>query len=206
MRGLDILENSLPMRLVRKVVILFRFRIVCKMGLAYWIFKYAFIKLFWGSKVANSKITNINQLILPDFLRFKGCSIGTKVVINEGLKLLNLRDFKKLEIGENVHVGCNCTLDLRDEIKVSDNVVISMGVTILTHMDMSNSELSSMYPAESAPVNIQNSAYIGAGSTILMGVTVGEKALVGANSLVNKDCEPLFMYFGVPARKIKGIR
>jgi acetyltransferase-like isoleucine patch superfamily enzyme len=44
---------------------------------------------------------------------------------------------------------------------------------------------------------------IGAGSIILPGIHVGEGVSIGANSLVNKDCEPWMVYAGTPAKPIK---
>ena len=51
-------------------------------------------------------------------------------------------------------------------------------------------------------ITIQDDAYIGANSVIMPGVTIGEGALVGSNSFVNKDLEPWGIYVGSPCRKI----
>jgi galactoside O-acetyltransferase len=52
-------------------------------------------------------------------------------------------------------------------------------------------------------VHIKKHAIIGANSVILPGVTIGEGAVVGANSLVTEDCKPWTMYVGSPAKPIK---
>ena len=44
---------------------------------------------------------------------------------------------------------------------------------------------------------------VGAGSTVLPGVVLAEGAAIGAHSLVTKDCEGWWIYFGVPAKKLK---
>lgn len=49
---------------------------------------------------------------------------------------------------------------------------------------------------------IQDDAYIGANCTLMPDITVGEGALIGASSFVNKDVEAWGIYFGSPARKI----
>lgn len=51
---------------------------------------------------------------------------------------------------------------------------------------------------------IGNDVYIGARS-VIMPVTIGEGAVIGAGSFVNKDCEPYGIYVGSPAKKI-GVR
>ena len=57
-----------------------------------------------------------------------------------------------------------------------------------------------MVPAE---VIIRNNAWIGAGATILPGVTVGSNSVVAAGALVNKDVHPNTVVAGVPARVIR---
>ena len=53
------------------------------------------------------------------------------------------------------------------------------------------------------PVVLKRNCWIGAGATILPGVTVGENAIVGAGSVVTKDVEPNTAVAGNPARLIK---
>ena len=50
---------------------------------------------------------------------------------------------------------------------------------------------------------IGNDVWIGANVSICQGVTIGDGAVIGACSLVNKDVEPYAVYAGVPAKKIK---
>ncbi len=52
---------------------------------------------------------------------------------------------------------------------------------------------------------MNNALFMGAGSTILPGVTVGENAVVGAGSVVTKDVEDNTVVAGNPARLIKRI-
>ena len=54
-------------------------------------------------------------------------------------------------------------------------------------------------------VIIASDCYIGANVTILGGVTIGERCIVGSCSLVNKSLEGGYIYAGVPAKKIRKI-
>lgn len=53
------------------------------------------------------------------------------------------------------------------------------------------------------PVVLKRNCWIGAGATILPGVTVGENAIVGAGAVVTKDVEPDTVVGGIPAKLIK---
>ena len=55
--------------------------------------------------------------------------------------------------------------------------------------------------AKGGKLEIGDDVYIGAGS-VIMPVTIGEGAVIGAGSFVNKDCEPYGIYVGSPAKKI----
>ncbi|PKA02925.1 hypothetical protein CH375_20065 [Leptospira ellisii] len=55
------------------------------------------------------------------------------------------------------------------------------------------------------PIRIENGAWIGSGSIVLGGVTIGEESVVGAGSVVTKDVPARCVYAGNPARFIKKI-
>ena len=55
--------------------------------------------------------------------------------------------------------------------------------------------------AVGGPLNVGNDVYIGA-NCVIMPVTVGEGAIIGAGSFVNKDLDPWGIYAGSPAKKI----
>ncbi len=55
---------------------------------------------------------------------------------------------------------------------------------------------------QKAPIRIGSYVFVGAKATILMGVTIGDHAVVAANSLVTADVPPLTTAIGVPARRI----
>lgn len=59
------------------------------------------------------------------------------------------------------------------------------------------------YTKEQTKVNIGHDVWIGANSTILNGISIGTGAIIGANTLVNRNVPPYAIYGGVPARLIK---
>jgi acetyltransferase-like isoleucine patch superfamily enzyme len=51
-----------------------------------------------------------------------------------------------------------------------------------------------------APVRIGTDAWIGRGCAVLKGVTIGDRAVIGANSIVTRDVPADEVWFGAPAR------
>lgn len=91
-------------------------------------------------------------------------------------------------------------------ISIGDNVHITNGVTFITH-DGGTLLLRDQVPdlELSAPIKIGNNVYIGLNSTILLGVTIGDRCIIGAGSIVTKNIPPNSVAAGVPARVIKSL-
>ena len=58
---------------------------------------------------------------------------------------------------------------------------------------------------KSSPVTIKNYAFIGAGTIVLKGVTIGEKSIIGAGSVVTSNIPDGQIWAGNPARYIKNV-
>ena len=89
---------------------------------------------------------------------------------------------------------------------IEDDVLIGAGVHFYVHnhrYDDPALPISEQGYYESKKIRIQKGAWIGANSTILLGVTVGRNAVVGAGSVVTKDVESYSVVGGVPAKMIK---
>jgi acetyltransferase-like isoleucine patch superfamily enzyme len=106
-------------------------------------------------------------------------------------------------IGSHVWIGPQCYFDARDMV-LEDYVGMGPGSRVLGSQHTG-------YPTDVPviqtdlvikPVVVKEGADIGTGAVILPGVTVGQGALVGANSLVMKDVPRLAVVAGVPARLV----
>jgi putative colanic acid biosynthesis acetyltransferase WcaF len=105
-----------------------------------------------------------------------------------------------LEIGEYACIGPDTKLYNKDKIVIGDHTVISQGSFLCTAShDITNSQ----HPLISAPIIIEDQVWIAAESFIMMGVTIGEGAVVGARACVFKDVEPWTVVGGNPAKFIK---
>ena len=100
-------------------------------------------------------------------------------------------------IGKNVFIGMRCYLDDLEPgmFTVEDNVTISYGVFFACHGKKQ----------EHTPITIKRGAYLGMRANVISGksgVTIGENAVVGACTLVNKDVPAGATAVGVPCRVI----
>jgi len=96
---------------------------------------------------------------------------------------------------------CYSRIEIEEEVGLGPNVLIMDNDGHL--LDRKYSAEHGDKPGKSKPIKICRGAMIGYGSTILKGVTVGEYAVVGANSVVTKDVPPRTVVAGNPARIIR---
>lgn len=109
----------------------------------------------------------------------------------------HLRD-TGLQLGENVHIGYHTIIDAshRHLITIGDDVVIAPRVHILAH-DASTKPLLGY--TRIGLVNIGPRVFIGAGSLILPGVTIGEGSIIAAGSIVSRSIPAGSVAAGSPA-------
>jgi len=110
---------------------------------------------------------------------------------------------KHTKIGKNVFINFDCVfLDLGG-ITIEDNVLIAPKVSLLSEgHSISPGERQSLVPGH---IHIRKNAWIGAGATILPGVTIGENAIVAAGAVVSKNVPANTIVGGIPAKIIKAI-
>ena len=109
-----------------------------------------------------------------------------------------------ISLGKNVFINHACSfLDLGG-ITIEDNVMIGPRVNISS--ENHPVEIDTRKTLVPRNVTIKKNAWIGAGATLLPGVTVGENSVVAAGALVNKSVPPNVVVAGVPAKIIKEIK
>lgn len=109
--------------------------------------------------------------------------------------------FNNVKIGKRVIIQANCLMMAAGGITIEDDALIAANVQLISN----NHDLKERMVITCKPVRICRRAWIGAGATILPGVTVGENAVVGAASVVTHDVEPNTIVAGNPARAIRRI-
>ncbi|MTG98726.1 MULTISPECIES: acyltransferase [Myroides] len=122
---------------------------------------------------------------------------------------------KQAEIGKNCNINCNVFIE--NDVVVGDNVTVKSGVQLWDGIKVEDNcfigpnvtftndliPRSKVYPLRFEQTVLKKGCSIGANSTLLGGITIGEGALIGAGSVVTKDVEPFGVYYGNPA-KLKG--
>lgn len=103
-----------------------------------------------------------------------------------------------MEVGRNTSFALMVMVDVffPEKIRIGDNSIIGYNTTILAHEYLINEY-------RLGDVNIGSNVMIGANTTILPGVTIGDNAIVGAGSLVNKDVAPHSFVGGNPIQVIR---
>jgi len=111
-----------------------------------------------------------------------------------------------IEIGNNVHIGSNNIIGARKKIVFEDNVLMGPHVMIGDHShayEDVDTPIKFQSVTEPGPVRIGRDSWIGANVFILPKVTIGRHAVVGANSVVNRDIPPYSVAVGAPVRIVK---
>ena len=107
----------------------------------------------------------------------------------------------KVRIGKNVVVMNNSLFMAAGRITIEDNVLVAANAQLISN----NHDLYDHTVLTCKPVHLKRNCWIGAGATILPGVTVGENAVVGAGAVVTKDVEDNTVVGGNPAKLIKNL-
>ena len=110
--------------------------------------------------------------------------------------------FGDVRVGNHTWIGPNTILDGRAGLRIGSTCSISSGVQIYTHDTVLWALSGGVAGHQTMPVSIGDCCYIGPQSVIAKGVTIGDHAVVGACSLVNRNVEPYTIVAGTPARRI----
>jgi acetyltransferase-like isoleucine patch superfamily enzyme len=103
-----------------------------------------------------------------------------------------------VEVGDRVAINSFCRIFGHGSVRIGDDAQVGPGTLITT----TDHDFRGNLEASFHPVVIGKRAWIGANVTILPGVTIGDSAVVGAGSVVNKSIPARAIAVGIPARVI----
>lgn len=129
--------------------------------------------------------------------------------INHPVIIATYSEKAEIVIGDNV--GMSGT-----SINCVDSCIIEEGVKLGANVNVWDTDFHPVDPAvranqksileaQSAPIVLEKNVWVGANTTILKGVTIGENTVVGTMSLVNKSLPANSICAGIPASKIKDL-
>jgi acetyltransferase-like isoleucine patch superfamily enzyme len=162
-------------------------------------------RLVAGLRSAGHQIprsTSFGRRVQLDVHASAAVRFGERVRILQDCWLM-AEDGDTLDIGDDVFVSQHCTIS--GTIRIGRDTLIAGYVTIIdaNHViDRCDVPVRSQ-GGRKAPIRIGEDVWIGTGSVILPGVSIGDHAVVGANSTVTHDVPPHAIVGGSPARLIR---
>jgi len=151
--------------------------------------------------IHNSAYIDLDAVIGEGTKVWHFCHIMDKAVIGKNCNL-----GQNVFVARNVIIGDNCKIQnnvsLYEGLIVKDDVFIGPSVVFT---NIKNPRAAISRKDKYLPTVIHKGATIGANSTILCGIVIGEYSLIGAGSVVTKDVPPYTKVFGNPARMIGSV-
>jgi acetyltransferase-like isoleucine patch superfamily enzyme len=138
--------------------------------------------------------------------------IGERTLIRQGARIeaivLDERNPPRIVIGSNVNIEQNCHLVCSSKIEIGNNVTITGQCAIVDTAHpfedvIDPGKVGERINTRPTPVSIGDGSFLGFGSVILPGVSIGKKCVIGANSTVTRDVPDFCVAAGNPARVIK---
>ena len=170
-----------------------------------------------GAKIGRNVYFGPQSIIISN--NYRKIKIGDNVFFSLGVAITA----EELVIGDNTHVGYqalmtgkkisigkNCNINNRAFIEayyapviIEDNVTIAGSAMISSHDGSFMNVLGKEMIAKQ--ITLKKQCFIGNNAVILPGITINEKAIVGAGAVVTKDVEERTIVVGVPAKPIRKI-
>ena len=162
-------------------------------------------------------------------LRLLGLNPGRGVIVSKhiswplmGLRQINLGDsvtlgpngwffipagnrLANISIGKGTAVGEGFVISSNNNIRIGDNCLLSYRVSVLDHDHITGRGVDPVRSGitKGEPIMIGDNTFVGCGSVILRGVSLGKNCVVGANSVVTRSFEDFSAIAGAPAQLIR---
>ena len=139
------------------------------------------------------------RVFQPELVNLYGCTIGDDTKIGAFV-----------EIQKNAVIGARCKVSshtfICEGVTIEDEVFVGHGVVFINDKQpraCSDGQLQTESDWRVVPTIVRRGASIGSGAVIMCGVTIGEKAMIGAGAVVTTDVPAGAVVAGVPARLIR---
>ncbi len=134
-------------------------------------------------------------------------TIGEQTLLEPGC-WLTIDDDARLEIGSGTFLNMGCMVAVQDRVSIGDHTMFA------NHCFVSDSghryddpDLPVTWQGfeSKGPTRIGSNCWFGVGCVVTSGVTVGERCVIGANSVVTRDLPPRSIAAGVPAQVLREV-
>lgn len=126
----------------------------------------------------------------------EGCWIEPPLYVNWG---------SRIALGDHVYANTGLTVIDDTFVNIGSHVMLGPWVTISAASHPVDPELRRQAYQYDLPVVLEENVWVGAGATILPGVTIGKNSVIGAGSVVDRDIPPDVVAAGVPCRVLREI-
>jgi len=142
-----------------------------------------------------------------ELLREGRLTVGDGVVF-EPLVWLTGGDSGRIEIADGALINIGVLIAAVGRVSIGSNTMIANGcvVTDANHrFDDPSKPLTHQGFTSKGPTHVGNDCWLGANVVVTSGVTIGDRSVVGANSVVTEDVPPFSVVAGSPARVIGSV-
>lgn len=131
-------------------------------------------------------------------------SLGDKVMFKEGVRICPTHPGASISIGNWTTIGHHTFMFAKTEIIIGENCLIAPFCYLIDNdHGIEPGQLIREQPMLAAPIYIGNDVWLGAGSVVTKGVTIGDGAVIGARSVVTRDVPANAIVAGSPAKLIR---
>jgi acetyltransferase-like isoleucine patch superfamily enzyme len=143
------------------------------------------------------------KIFQPGLVNLYGCTVGDDTRIGAFV-----------EIQKNAVIGARCKISshsfICEGVTLEDEVFVGHGVMFTNDRFPSATNPDGSLQTEAdwsvEPTRVRRRASLGSNATVVAGVTIGERALVGAGAVVTRDVPDFAIVAGVPARVVGDVR
>lgn len=161
--------------------------------------------MFDWMDIEEGKILQMSEKLSPKILRW----LGANHPDNKTRKIFFELTGIKVGIDTVINHSFVVSDDYESLLTIGSRVAISPNVTIICASAPNNSLIQNLASVEKLickkPVSIGDDVWIGANAVIMPGVSIGEKSIIGAGSIVTRDVQSKSIYAGNPAKKLRDI-
>lgn len=164
---------------------------------------YVSLKVQYGDKISIHAVNSIKGTLRVELLPESSLQVGS-FLMSTGPCYIKCMEQAQCQIGDRVFINHNCSITCAEKITIGNCCNIANNVVIVDH-DHKLGTQGVVDGLESASVHIGMNVWIGANSTILKGVSIGDGAVIAAGAVVNQNVPVHEMWGGIPAKKIRNL-